>query len=384
MSTSLDTIMQQPVPNTPFSQSNVDYFLSEVEKDPEFKMQWDKLSVEQQSEIIKYYKGEKIPNITSDPIFKHIFNPELHPERLSELISLLLGMEVKVVKALPLENIAYSVYAKDIILDILVQLEDGSYANVEIQRAAFAFSPKRAAVLSANLLSRQYMVLSNQNKKEIDYEDVKNVYTIVLLENTYPYFKDHPTDYVHKSSQTFDTGVNLDLLQHYIFVELGKFDKLITTIDTKLDAWFKFILTKTPYDLMTIIQQFSTFESLYQEIATFMVDRKGIFAMLFEGMAVLDDNSIRNELKRKDNRIAELSMENHQKDILFQQAVQEKQKAVQEKQKAVQEKQKAVQEKQTNMIKGMLANQIPDGSIMQIANVTEEVLKEVKKSMGLL
>ncbi|MFI3214830.1 MAG: hypothetical protein R3Y24_16075, partial [Eubacteriales bacterium] len=220
--------------------------------------------------------------------------------------------------------------------------------------------------------SRQYMVLSNQNKKEIDYEDVKNVYTIVLLENTYPYFKDHPTDYVHKSSQTFDTGVTLDLLQHYIFVELGKFDKLITTIDTKLDAWFKFILTKTPYDLMTIIQQFSTFESLYQEIATFMIDRKGIFAMLFEGMAVLDDNSIRNALKRKDNRIAELSMENHQKDILFQQAMQENH-----------QKDILFQQTQTNMIKGMLANQIPDDSIIEIANITKEELKEVKKSMGL-
>ncbi|MFI3212088.1 MAG: hypothetical protein R3Y24_01985 [Eubacteriales bacterium] len=32
---SQDTIMQQPVSNTPFSQSNVDYFLSEVRQIPD-------------------------------------------------------------------------------------------------------------------------------------------------------------------------------------------------------------------------------------------------------------------------------------------------------------------------------------------------------------
>lgn len=61
----------------------------------------------------------------------------LHQERLSELLSLLIGEEVRVKQELPKESKRLSAEASLIIMDIIVELEDGSLANVEIQKVGY-------------------------------------------------------------------------------------------------------------------------------------------------------------------------------------------------------------------------------------------------------
>ena len=60
-------------------------------------------------------------------------------------------------------------------------------------------------------------------KKKFSYKDIKNVYTIVLFENSPKVFQQFPQKYFHMFEQKSDTGLELNLLQKYIFIPLDIF-----------------------------------------------------------------------------------------------------------------------------------------------------------------
>lgn len=62
---------------------------------------------------------------------------------------------MKVVEALPNES-RIADETSLLILDILVRLEDGSLADIEVQKIGYKFAGERAACYSADLLLRQY------------------------------------------------------------------------------------------------------------------------------------------------------------------------------------------------------------------------------------
>ena len=63
-------------------------------------------------------------------------------------------MNVKIKKILPVEDslIDGETY---LIMDLLVELEDGSLANIEIQKNGYAFTEERLSCYAADLLMRQ-------------------------------------------------------------------------------------------------------------------------------------------------------------------------------------------------------------------------------------
>ena len=63
----------------------------------------------------------------------------MKPERLSELLSLILNEEVEVVQVIPNESSRITEAGSLLITDILVKLNSGAYANVEIQKVGYAF-----------------------------------------------------------------------------------------------------------------------------------------------------------------------------------------------------------------------------------------------------
>lgn len=76
-----------------------------------------------------------------DTFAKELLNPKLYPERLGEIISLLLGTEVTIIDVLPNEGTRVAAENSLLTMDIVVQLADGSIANVEIQKIGYAFPP---------------------------------------------------------------------------------------------------------------------------------------------------------------------------------------------------------------------------------------------------
>lgn len=104
-----------------------------------------------------------------------------------------------------------------LITDIVVELDDGSLANVEIQKIGYKFPGQRSACYSADMLLRQYKRVRSSRKNKFNYRDIKDVYIIVLYEQSFSDFHAFPNDYVHYFEQKSDTGLELPLLQKFIY-----------------------------------------------------------------------------------------------------------------------------------------------------------------------
>ncbi len=176
------------------------------------------LTEDYKREIFDIVKGAKGVKITYDPFFKHIFDPVLHGERLSRLLTVIIGQKVTVKQVLPSQSRRLAAEASLIIMDIVVELENGALANVEIQKVGYRFPGQRSACYSSDLVIRQYDRQKSRKKKKFSYRDLQKVYTIVLVENSSSEFHKVPDQYIHRSSQKFDTGLELNLLQEYIFI----------------------------------------------------------------------------------------------------------------------------------------------------------------------
>ena len=206
-------------------------------------------------EILDIVRGAKGLRITYDPFFKHVFDPVLHGERLSRLLTVIIGQQVTVKQVLPSQSKRLTAEASLIIMDIVVELESGALANVEIQKVGYRFPGQRSACYSSDLIIRQYDRQKSRKKKKFSYRDLQKVYTIVLVENSSAEFHRIPNQYIHRSSQKFDTGLELELLQEYIFIALDIFREITHNIDKELDAWLYFLSSDEPEELIAMYNE---------------------------------------------------------------------------------------------------------------------------------
>ena len=79
-----------------------------------------------------FFLSKRTLPLTYDPFFKRIFNADTHPDRLSRLISSILGQEVTVTEILSNEDTLLKGNSL-LIMDIVVRLANGSITTVEIQ-----------------------------------------------------------------------------------------------------------------------------------------------------------------------------------------------------------------------------------------------------------
>ena len=145
-------------------------------------------------------------------------------------------------------------------MDMVVQLTDGSLANVEIQKLGYRFSGQRSACYSADLLLRQYKRLREEKGKSFTYKDVKNVYTIVLFEKSEKKYHEFSEQiYIHHMEQKSDTGIQADLLQKYTFICLDIFRDVIQNkdgeIENNLEKWLLFLSEDNPERIMQLVEK---------------------------------------------------------------------------------------------------------------------------------
>lgn len=178
-----------------------------------------RLNEEWKRRFLDFCQGKKSLPLTYDPFFKRIFHPDIHAERLSRLVSSLLGMEVRIIRILPNED---SMMGEDtlLIMDLLGEVEDGSLINIEIQKQSYAFPAERMSCYSADLVMRQYARMKGKKGKEFTYRDIKKVYVIVIFEQSMGIFHKISEHYIHYGKTIFNTGLKLELLQEYHIVWL--------------------------------------------------------------------------------------------------------------------------------------------------------------------
>ena len=76
----------------------------------------------------------------------------------------------------------------------------------------------------------------NKKGKKFNYTDVKDVYTIVLFEKSPTEFHEFSDTYIHYFEQHSNTGIQLNLLQKYLFISIDIFLKYQQNIGIQLET----------------------------------------------------------------------------------------------------------------------------------------------------
>ena len=264
-----------------------------------------------------FFAGNQSLPLTYDPFFKFIFNPDRHADRLEKFISSILGMRVKIKRILPVEDslIDGETY---LIMDLLVELEDGSLANIEIQKNGYAFTEERLSCYAADLLMRQYTRIRGERGADFTYHDVKKVYVIVLYEKSIAEFHRRGDTYFHHGKISYDSDLNLEMLDEYFLIALDVFAKIPYAEDNKgdLHAWLSLLTTENLADAERNIARYPWLESIYQEIALLRRNPEEVIGMWSEALRILDENSLKyyveelkEELDKEKQRTQEMSTE---------------------------------------------------------------------------
>lgn len=286
---------------------NREEVLDDIHCNPNLQSIYDTWTYEQQKLFLDYCSGVRGFRLLSDPFFKEIINPEIHPERLETILSLLLKTNLKILRILPNDSSRIAAERTLLILDIVVQLENGSIANVEVQRIGYAFPGQRSACYSADLLLRQYKRLRSEKGKKFSYRDIKKVYTIVFFEKSTQEFHLFPDTYIHYMRQKSDTGVHIDLLQEYVFIALDIFNNKAhndsVKIDNTLEAWLTFLSEDNPEYIFRLLETHPEFKPLYQEVYEICLNTENIMKLFSKELEELDKNTVQYMIDEMQNTI---------------------------------------------------------------------------------
>lgn len=298
--------------------------LSIIMRDPETHRRFLLFPDREQQKILSFIKGQKGLKITYDTFFQKIMSPLLHPNRLESFLSAVMDDNVHIEKVLPREGLPMTNEAGIIIMDILLQLSDGSRVNVEMQKLGLYFPGERSCCYAADAIMRQYSELKSKLKNNFSYNFMKPFFLIILMEHSSAPFKEAAPYYIHTEQISYDSGVKVNTLSRIKYISLDTFRNSVHNINNKLQAWLTFFSSDEPADILKLINAYPEFCELYQEIAKFRKKPEELIYMYSEALAIADRNTIRlmiddmqeelaakdDEIAAKDNEIAKLKAEN--------------------------------------------------------------------------
>ena len=280
--------------------------LDKLREDNQLYQKYNSLNTHWQEEFLDFMSGKKTLPLTYDPIFKKLFNPEIYPERLSDLISSIIRIPVTVIRALPLQESILEGNAL-LIMDILVQLEDGSLANVEVQKIPYMFPAERMSCYSSDLVLRQYSRVKGEKGKAFTYKDMRPVYTIIFFEKSLPEFKTPALNgnYLHFGKTVFDTGLELELLLRFylIFLDVFSGNKYPMDKNNRVTAWLSLLATRNVDDLTEILDVYPWLEAIYQDMASYLHKPEEVLTMFSDALKILDHNTVQYMIDEMQNTI---------------------------------------------------------------------------------
>ena len=297
-----------------------------------------------------FLKGKKSLPLLYDPFFKKIFNPVERRDRLSELVSCLLGQKVTVLEVFPNEDSQF--LGVMIIMDMVVMMSDGSIANIEIQKISYDFQAERISCYSADLVLRQYKMItgnreiggagsdggSMKGSPKPSYKDMRPVHTIILFENSSSSLISEVDKalYFHVGKTKFNTGIKIKLLQDYVLVSLDTFKKYrysdirkgrieVTKYDydrtqysekqvtdkMKLDRlkYLSLFVAETPVEIERLIEIFPDLKSVRQDINEYLERPREVLNMFSEALRILDRNTAELMVDRMKDEMDELKVQ---------------------------------------------------------------------------
>ncbi len=332
--------------------------MDEIMAEPDLYRQFQALSPRLQNELVEFAMGVRGLNVTYDPVFKMVFNPETRRKRLETFLSLCMKEKVRILRVLPNESQRLTEEGSLLVMDILVQLRSGALVNVEIQRIGYSFPGARCACYSSDLLMRQYSQVREARRKSrehFNYRDIKGVYTIILIQQSTPEFFQYPEDYLHYFEQTSSTGLKLDLLQKYLLIPLDIFLESLhnrsRNLDlagsrksrtgifrNKLEAWLTFIASDKPEDIMNVVRAYPEFREPYREVFAFRYRQRELISMYSKALSILDANTVEYMVEEQRKEILKLTE-------ALTEALKDKDKALADRERVLADRDKALADK---------------------------------------
>ncbi len=310
--------------------------IDEIEKKEKLREMFYGWKDYEQKEFLDFCTGVRGVKMLYDSFFKEVFNPEVTPERLGDFLSQVLGQRVKILKVLPNDTTRIADENALLITDIVVELEDGSIVNIEVQKIGYMFPGERAACYSADLLLRQYKRIRDEKKKKFTYKDVKPVYVIVLFEDSPTECKECKVSYIHHFKADSDTKIEMNLLQEFYFISLDIFKETLQNkgVSSELDAWLTFLCMDDPEYIEKLISEYPKFKPLYEDVYHLCLNVEDVMGLFSEELRMLDRNTTQFMIDTMQEKIDDLQV-----------TVDEQQEKIDEQKKLIQQLQTQLKEK---------------------------------------
>ncbi len=241
--------------------------------------------------LLAFICGERGLKITYDTFFKRIMDPDIHPKRLEQFLSAVLNQKVRICTVLPREGSKMAAGGSLVIMDIVVELSDGSIIDVEMQKIGYAFPGERSSCYIADFIMRQYNRVKSEREKKFSFRDLKPVYLIILMENSSKEFSLVYPQYIHREQNYFDSGAKVKTLGNIIYISLDTFRSVVQNINTELDAWLSFFSADSPERIVQVVNAYPEFLSCYKEMMEFRANPKELIMMYSEALAIMDHNT---------------------------------------------------------------------------------------------
>ena len=252
---------------------------------------------EEKNEFLNLCTGVRGAKLLYDAFFKEIMNPEYAPQRLDDFLSQVLEEPIKVLKVLPNETTRLTDEQSLLIMDIVVEFENGGIANVEVQKIGYLFPGQRSACYSADLLLRQYKRLRDEKKKAFSYRDIQKVYTIILFEQSPREFEKFTGIFRHCFELKSDTGIEIMMPQKFFYIPLDIFREKQQneggSIHNKFEAWLTFFSRDEPEMILKLIQQYPEFKTLYDDVYELCRNIGKVMQMFSKELLEMDRNTVK-------------------------------------------------------------------------------------------
>ena len=176
---------------------------------------------------------------------------------------------------------------------------------------------------------------------------MRKVYTIILFENSAHIFHQDPDQYIHHGKTTFDTGLQMTLLQEYCLVALDVFRKKPYSENrSKQTAWLSLLTTETIEDAEKLITVYPWLEDIYKEIAMLRQKPEEVLHMFSEALKIMDRNTVHYMIEEQQKELEEQL-----------EKLKEQQKELEEQQKELEEQQKllSVKDQEIEALKKQIA-----------------------------
>ena len=107
-------------------------------------------------------------------------------------------------------------------------------------------------------------------------------------------FHKYKDRYCHIFQQRSDTGLELNLLQKYVFLPLDIFRENMHNkgITDKLDAWLAFLSMDSPEVIVKLIKKYPEFTVMYEHIYNICRNVEGMMEMYSAELKILDRNTV--------------------------------------------------------------------------------------------